>query len=165
MNNIKCEKINNFGDDIQIVPPSTYAEWMELIELLKQKEYDVKVCEAMKKGTITWQKDIAIRFLKNLFEAINSRINEAVNDFLKIISRNELHENEIIQAMIILRKGFVMLFDLINISAIPEKERAIYSKQLLSHYDKVQSSLENLAQSDTSGRLMSIIKEYAINKL
>jgi hypothetical protein len=48
----------------KIGPPKTYAEWVYVLDLLKNKTDDAAVLQAIKNGTVEWQTGVAERFAK-----------------------------------------------------------------------------------------------------
>jgi len=144
-------------------PPSTYAEWVELLDILRDKSNDTDVLLALKKGTISWQVGVAERFAAKLIDAINSRMNAAADKFGKDMSRSNGQEGAIVQAILALRKEMAFLYDAINLPVIPEKDRAKYCALVREQADKMQASLENSAHTDKSGKMSSIIRNNRVN--
>ncbi|GAE87867.1 hypothetical protein [Acetivibrio straminisolvens] len=144
-------------------PPTTYAEWAELLDKLKRKEDDPGVIEAMHRGTIVWQSGVAERFSQKLIDTINARMNAAVDKFQKDMQRTNGHEGAIIQALLFLRKEFGFLYQAINLPVIPEKDRSRYCSLVREQADKAQSSLEDSAKKDRTGKLASIVKKHKVN--
>ena len=66
-----------------IAPPATYADWIKLLDDLKEKTDDDAVLEAMQKGTLEWQSGVAERFSRKLVDAVNHRLNGATDRFQK----------------------------------------------------------------------------------
>lgn len=146
-----------------IAPPRTYADWVEILEKLKSKEDDEAVLQAMQMGTIEWQSGVAERFAKKLIDTINSRMNAATDKFQKEMTRTQGQERAIVQALLALRKEFRFLAQAINLPALPEKDRQHYYQLVISHANGVQSSLEDSAKKDRSGKLASIVRNNRIN--
>ncbi len=144
--------------------PHTYAEWVNIIDKLKAKTDDDEVLYAMKQGTIEWQTGVAERFLKKLADAINSRMNMASDKFQKAISRPNAEEREIVQALLSLRKEMAFLTGAVDLPALPENERSQYKQLVISQACKMQSSLEESAKKDRSGKLLTIVRNHKVNK-
>lgn len=146
-----------------ITPPETYAEWAAVLDILKNKTDDEAVLSAMQQGTIEWQSGVAERFAKKLLDVINYRMNSAVDKFQKEMGRAYGQEGAIVQALLTLRKEMCFLSKAINIPAIPEDERQQYCQLVISQADSMQSSLEDSARKDRSGKLASIVRNNRIN--
>ena len=142
--------------------PENYSEWVKILELLKNKSDDVEVLNVMKAGKIEWQSGVAERFLKRLTDSVNFRLNNATDKFQKEISRSG-SESNIVQSVINLRKELIFLSQAVDLSAIPEKQRAQLVSMILAQADKIQNSLEESAKKDRSGKLSSIIRNNKVN--
>ena len=146
-----------------ITPPKTYSEWVIILDMLKEKSGDDDVLSAMQKGTIEWQSGVAERFAKKLIDVINYRMNTASDKFQKEMSRSNGQERAIVQALLALRKELCFLSKAINLPAIPEKERQQYYELVISQANSMQSSLEDSAKKDRSGKLASIVRNNKVN--
>ena len=143
--------------------PRTYAQWVDILELLQDKTDDAAVLEAMQQGTIEWQSGVAERFTSKLVDVINKRMNAASDKFQREISRARGQEREIVGALLALRKEMKFLSQAINLPAIPEKDRNQYRNLVLEQADNMQRSLEDSAKNDRTGKLASIIKNNRVN--
>lgn len=146
-----------------ITPPHTYAEWVVVLDMLKDKTDDESVLLAMQQGTIEWQSGVAERFAKKLIDVVNYRMNTASDKFQKEMGRAYGQERAIVQALLALRKEMCFLSKAINISAIPEKDRQHYYQLVISQANSMQSSLEDSAKKDRSGKLASIVRNNRVN--
>ena len=72
-------------------------------------------------------------------------------------------QRAIVQALLALRKEMCFLSKVMDISAIPEKERQHYYQLVLDQADCMQRSLEESAQKDRSGKLASIVRNNKVN--
>ncbi len=94
---------------VAITPPRTYAEWVAVLDMLKNKIDDESVLFAMQQGTIEWQLGVAERFAKKLIDVINYRMNSASDKFQKEMGRAYGQERAIVQALLALRKEMCFL--------------------------------------------------------
>lgn len=146
-----------------IVPPRTYAEWVAVLDMLKAKTDDADVLEAMMKGTVEWQTGVAERFSKKLIDVINYRMDCATDKFQKEMTRSKGQESAIVQALLALRRELSFLSKAINLPALPEKDRKHYHDLVISHANSIQSSLEDSAKADRTGKLASIVRNHKVN--
>ncbi len=146
-----------------IAPPKTYYEWAAVLDRLKAGDDDDAVLAAMQKGTIQWQAGVAERFAKKLIDVINRRMNAASDRFRKEMTRSNGQERAIVQALLALRKELCFLAKAIDLPAIPEKDRHQYHRLVLEQADCMQSSLEDSAKKDRSGKLASIVRNNRVN--
>lgn len=148
---------------VTITPPRTYAEWVDVLDMLKSKTDDESVLLAMQQGTIEWQSGVAERFAKKLIDAINYRMNSASDKFQKEMGRTYGQERAIVQALLALRREMSFLSKAINLPAIPENDRQQYYQLVISQANSMQSSLEDSAKKDRSGKLASIVRNNKVN--
>lgn len=148
-----------------ISPPHTYSDWVEILDMLKNKSDDEEVLQAMQRGAVEWQSGVAERFAKKLIDTINHRMNAATDKFQKEMSRSQGQERAIVQALLALRKEFRFLAQAINLPALPEKDRQHYYQLVISQADSVQKSLEDSAKRDRTGKLASIVRSNKVNSL
>ena len=146
-----------------IVAPTTYAEWANILDLLKNRVDDESVLNAMQAGTIEWQSGVAERFSRKLIDTINGRLNESTDKFQKEMSRSHGQESAIVRALFALRKELMFLTHAINLQAIPEKERKQYCELVRAQANQIQSSLEDSAKKDRTGKLSSIVRNNRVN--
>ncbi len=146
-----------------IYPPKTYFDWVAILDLLKERSDDEAVLSAMLAGRIEWQTGVAERFTKKLIDVINYRMNAAIDRFQKEMSRSNGQERAIVQALLALRKELCFLSKAINLPAIPEKDRRQYYNLVISQANTVQSSLEDSAKMDRTGKLSSIVRRNRVN--
>jgi len=148
---------------VVLKPPATYAEWSELLGMLKNKTNDEVVLAAMKQGIIAWQAGVSERFAKKLTDTINARMNDATDKFQKDIARTRGQDGAIVQALLTLRKELVFLNDAMDLPAIPENDRVQYCALVQNQAGKIQESLENSAQKDRTGKMSNLVRNHKVN--
>lgn len=146
-----------------ITVPHTYSEWVEILEILRSGTEDEEVLAAMFAGTVEWQSGVAERFAKRLIDVVNFRMDAADDKFQRSIRNAQGQESAIIFALSALQKEMKFLSDAINLPALPEKDRHHYRQLVIQQADYMQKSLEDSAQQDRSGKLLSIVRNHKIN--
>ena len=53
-----------------IAPPTTYSQWVTILDMLKEKVDDQAVLDAMLNGSLEWQSGVAERFSKKLVDVL-----------------------------------------------------------------------------------------------
>ena len=144
-------------------PPAIYAEWSELLDMLKDKTDDEAVLAALKTGSISWQSGVSERFAKKLIDTINARMNVATDKFQKDMTRTRGQESAVVQALLSLRRELAFLNDAIDLPVIPEKDKAQYCAIVRDQADKMQRSLEDSARQDRSGKMSSLVRNHKVN--
>lgn len=146
-----------------VSPPHTYSEWVAVLDMLKAKTDDEAVLNAMLQGTLEWQSGVAERFARKLVDTINYRMNCASDKFQKEMNRAYGQERAIVQALLALRKEMSFLAKAINLPVIPEKDRNQYYQLVVEQANNMQSSLEDSARKDRTGKLSSIVRNNRVN--
>lgn len=146
-----------------IKPPKTYSEWVTALDILKAKTDDEEVLSAIQNGSIEWQSGVAERFTGKLSDVINHRMNAAIDKFGNEISRSGGQERCIVQALLSIRKELRFLSKAVNIRAIPETTRNQFCDIVLSQAKNVQTSLEDSAKLDRTGKLASIVRNNRVD--
>lgn len=143
--------------------PTTYAEWVQVLDIFKSKTNDEDVLAAMKQGTLEWQSGVAERFSKKLIDVVNARMNAASDKFQTDMTRAGGSEGGIVQALLALRKEMAFLTNAINLPVLPDKDRSHYISLVREQADNMQKSLEDSAQKDRSGKMSSIVRNHKVN--
>ena len=156
------EEITPMSPEV-IKPPRIYSEWVEVLDLLKAKTDDSAVLQALQQGTIEWQSGVAERFAKKLTDSINARMDAASDKFQRDLNYARGQENQIVQALLTLRKEMSFLSHAINLPAIPENDRTQYYQLVRKQADNMQSSLEDSAKKDRTGKMSSIVRNHKVN--
>lgn len=146
-----------------MVVPHTYAEWMEILDILQSRTADAEVLEVMQQGTLEWQSGVAERFTKSLTEVINYRMNAASDRFQREMNRAGGQESVIVRAILTLRREMSFLAEAVNLPVIPEKDRESHRNLVKAQADSMQKSLEDSAKRERSGKLASIVRNHRVN--
>ena len=148
-----------------IKAPHTYAEWVEVLTLLKNKSDDKEVLKAMKSGSLEWQSGVAERFSGKLIQAVNTRMDAAVKQFQTALSRAGGQGGDVERAILALRKEMAFLLQAVDLGVIPEDIRKEYIRMVREQADGMQKSLQESAKADKTGRLASIIRNHKVNSI
>ena len=140
--------------------PMIYSEWVDILNILKNRTNDEEVLEVMKKGTIEWQSGVAERLTKRLINIVNERMQYAIDKYQSV---KYYDERGFIQSLLNLRKELKFLNEVLNIAIIPEKDREQYRDLVVNQANIIQNSLEESAKNDHSGKLLSIVKNHRVN--
>lgn len=146
-----------------ISPPRIYADWVKMLDMLQAREDDFGVLSAIQQGSLEWQSGVAERFSKRMVEVVNARMNGASDRFQRELSRCQGMESAIVQALLNLRREMSFLTQVVNIPAFPETYRQQYAQLIRNQADKMQSSLEDSARQDRSGKMSSIVRNHKVN--
>ena len=145
--------------------PKSYAEWVNLLVVLKEKKADVEVLEAMQQGKLVWQSGVAERFVKKFIEVLNFRINSATDRFQMEMKRAGSSENLIVHALLNLRREMQFLAKLSNLNVFPEEQRNAIGTMIEEQIAIMQKSLEDSAKGERTGKLFSIVKRNRLDSI
>ena len=120
---------------------------------------DEAILPLMQEGEIVWQSGVAERFLRKLVDTVNFRLDKAIDNFQK---SHRSDENEIIQSLMQLRRELQFMLKVVDINAIPVKEKTELRNMIINQSNSIQESLEKSSESDRSGKLSSIIKNNKV---
>ena len=145
--------------------PIIYKQWVEMLDIIARGDSDKckEALDAMKNGTLQWQTGVADRFLKVLVDTINIRISK-LNDTVSKNLGYAKNENDVVSALLFARKEYQFLEDIVSIPAIPDKQKNELIEMIRNNGKTMQSSLEDSAKNDTSGKLLNIIKNNRVVK-
>ena len=139
--------------------PKIYADWIKVFDILKSGEDDEVILPLMQEGEIVWQSGVAERFLRKLVDTVNFRLNKAIDSFQK---SRQSDENEIVQSLMQLRRELQFMLKVVDINAVPVKEKMELRNMIINQSNSIQESLEKSSESDRSGKLSSIIKNNKV---
>ena len=139
--------------------PKIYADWIKVFDILKSGEDDEVILPLMQEGEIVWQSGVAERFLRKLVDTVNFRLNKAIDSFQK---SRQSDENEIVQSLMQLRRELQFMLKVVDINAVPVKEKTELRNMIINQSTSIQESLEKSSESDRSGKLSSIIKNNKV---
>ena len=146
-----------------IKPPATYSEWVVALDMLAAKTDDQAVLQALLQGTIEWQSGVAERFAKKLTDVINGRMNAATDKFQRDLNNARGQDGPVVQALLALRKEMSFLSQAINLPAIPAPDREQYYQLVRKQADSMQTSLEDSAKKDRTGKMASLVRNHRVN--
>ena len=90
-------------------------------------------------------------------------MNAASDRFQKEMSRAHGQERVLVGALLALRREMSFLSNAICLPVIPEKDRNQYKQLVIDQANTMQSSLEDSAKADRTGKLASIIRNNRVN--
>lgn len=143
--------------------PKSYSEWINCFELYKKEEFEDEVIKVIKEGRISWQSGVAERFTKSLFDIINYKIEVITNKLNKKIT-GSLSNVELERILVQTRNSLSRLMVFTTIDSIPSEVRDNIRKYITDSADTIQSSLVDSAKRDSSGFLLKLVNNNAVNK-
>ena len=152
------EKIMN-----EIITPKIYIEWVNILNLLKERKNNEEILEKMENGKLEWQDGVAQRFVDKLTQVINYRIKIATDKFSQDLSRGTRNERVTVQSLIALKKEFLFCSRICKIRILPDEIQKKLYELITDQAKNIQTSLENSAKNDRTGKLLSIVRNNKIS--
>ena len=146
----------------EIITPKIYIEWVNILNLLKERKNNEEILEKMENGKLEWQDGVAQRFVDKLTQVINYRIKIATDKFSQELSRGTRDERVIVQSLIALKKEFLFCSRICKIRILPDEIQKKLYELIADQAKNIQTSLENSAKNDRTGKLLSIVRNNKI---
>lgn len=105
----------------EIITPKIYIEWVNILNLLKERKNNEEILEKMENGKLEWQDGVAQRFVDKLTQVINYRIKIATDKFSQDLSRGTRNERVTVQSLIALKKEFLFCSRICKIRILPDE--------------------------------------------
>lgn len=147
----------------EIITPKIYIEWVNILNLLKERKNNEEILEKMENGKLEWQDGVAQRFVDKLTQVINYRIKIATDKFSQDLSRGTRDERVTVQSLIALKKEFLFCSRICKIRILPDEIQKKLYELIADQAKNIQTSLENSAKNDRTGKLLSIVRNNKIS--
>jgi hypothetical protein len=147
----------------EIITPKIYIEWVNILNLLKERKNNEEILEKMENGKLEWQDGVAQRFVDKLTQVINYRIKIATDKFSQDLSRGTRNERVTVQSLIALKKEFLFCSRICKIRILPDEIQKKLYELIADQAKNIQTSLENSAKNDRTGKLLSIVRNNKIS--
>ena len=147
----------------EIITPKIYIEWVNILNLLKERKNNEEILEKMENGKLEWQDGVAQRFVDKLTQVINYRIKIATDKFSQDLSRGTRNERVTVQSLIALKKEFLFCSRICKIRTLPDEIQKKLYELIADQAKNIQTSLENSAKNDRTGKLLSIVRNNKIS--
>lgn len=147
----------------EIITPKIYIEWVNILNLLKERKNNEEILEKMENGKLEWQDGVAQRFVDKLTQVINYRIKIATDKFSQELSRGTRDERVTVQSLIALKKEFLFCSRICKIRILPDEIQKKLYELIADQAKNIQTSLENSAKNDRTGKLLSIVRNNKIS--
>lgn len=145
--------------------PSTYAEWVRVLERFGRSEDDLQVARAFAAGTIEWTAGVAPRLTNRLSDATSARVKAVEERFNRDLKHARGDVGAIAKALLTLRKGLAQTASMLSAAqGLPSDVRDGLVKFVHNSADAAQKSLEDGMQGDRTGRLRQLVRTTPVNK-
>lgn len=145
--------------------PTTYAEWVVLLNQIKEGTCDSELLTRARNGSYNNQTAAMGRWIKRFVDVVDTRVKTAHQQFSLSYSKANRNEAAMVSSLLTLRREYQFLIDVCGIPSMPEKEKQDFFKQIVDIANKTQESLERSASIDLYGKYKSIVQQNGVNKL
>ena len=146
--------------------PTTYVEWIENFEFMKNSPRNDLYIDILEKGSIQFDNQLLMRFLNKLTEMIIYRLTVMINKFINYLKNGVKDYNSFSLEIVNIKKEFKYVLKIANISVIPDENKKILKEQIIEQANTFQDTIEKQTINlDRTGALNSLIKNNPVNKL
>ena len=143
--------------------PSSYAQWSECLDELRGGNNDEACLARLNSGALSWSGGVAPKFV----ERINDEINRRLDICSKRLTRDlqlGAQETTIVRAIVQARHQLDFVHRLCHLSALPETTRQQLAGEVAKFAQRAQSSLQDSAKADRSGRLEGLFRNNPLTR-
>lgn len=145
--------------------PTTYGEWMKLFDTIEKSAQFEEYIQVIRTGKISFTSGVSERFIQSVTTMIRNRISKAQDVYKSQMKNNRSGEMGVSRALQSLAREYRFLYQLANALPIPANYRDQVAQLVKDQADFTQTSLLDTAKSDRTGKLASIVRSAAVNKL
>ncbi|MET0264329.1 MAG: hypothetical protein ABW202_01840 [Duganella sp.] len=146
---------------VAIPAPRSYIEWSNCLDLLEQGLDDSAALQAMENGTLEWTSGLAEMFSERVSATLNMKLKRCADQLSRQLSAGA-DEVTLVRALVNTRSTLADLKRLGELGPLPEILRTHLLGELKKYAVRTQSSLEDSAKTDRSGRLSSLVRNNSI---
>ena len=145
--------------------PTTYYEWIQAINYIKDKPQNDLYIETLRKGTLDTSDELIYKLGLELGNVIKYRMEKTIASFTEYL-RTGVDYNGLSLQIIKVRKEFNYSKKLVYLSIFPKDLSNKLADVIQRNADQLQNTLvEKTKDADRSGILNSLIKQNPINRL
>ncbi len=141
--------------------PTTYADWSDWLDVFAKGGRDAEVLSALGSGRMSWSPGVAEMFGKRLSETLSERLTSCGESLSRNMSRSS-EETSLLRAIFDTRRALLLLHRFSSLAPLPELLSKHLCAQVASFAQRTQSSLEDSAKKDRSGRLSSLFRNNTL---
>ena len=143
-------------------PPETYLDWSNCLDRLMDNSLKESDFQYLDRGKLEWSKGSAERFAARFNEAYDHVLKQCADRLQKNLSLSANREHEIVNALTSTRRTLTFLFRISLLKPIPQDLSKHLQSIIETYAKRSQSSLEQSANSDRSGRLASLLRNNSL---
>ena len=142
-----------------------YHEWADMIQKLSDEPFNENHISAIKESNFEMTPLLADKFLKQYSVMLNTLFAHGAEAFHGEYGKTNGREEAILMALMTQKKRMKTLAELCALSFFEEELQENLKQIITQAANQMQSSLEDSAKTDRSGRLTYLVKNNAVNRL
>ena len=144
-----------------MTPPTTYAQWSECLDLFEAGLDDATCAEAMRAGKLEWTNGVATNFTRRIDDTLRVRLSRCGDRLSRNLSSSR-EEATLLRALLDCRRALGVLRQVAQSEAFPAELRTHLASQVHDFAQRTQSSIEDSARGDATGRLASLLRHNSL---
>lgn len=145
--------------------PTSYFEWVQFLEYIKDKPRNDLYIETLNKGTMDADNTLLLRLSNEIESVINYRMQKELNSFTQYLKTN-IDYNGLSLELIKLKKELIFDKKMVNIKIFNDSIKEKLTSNVQKQADTIQNVLlERTKNIDKSGMMNSLVKNNPVNKL
>lgn len=144
-----------------ISAPKIYAEWSVCLEIFEAGGRDEEVIQAMSKGQLAWINGVGNLFSERINGVFNTRLQRCAERMDRDFKAAR-DETPIVRALLDTRRTLALLHRVAKLPSFPTLLQDHLVTEVRDYAKRTQSSLEDSAKQDRSGRLASLIRNNTL---
>lgn len=135
----------------------TYAQWSACLDQLAAGHQDEQCLLEMRQGSLSVTGGVMPLFSKRLADEFNARLSRCSEQLTRDL-RQSAEEGQVVLAILNARKNLAFLHRLAHVPSFPDTLRTHLADEVRKFAQRAQSSLEDSAKTDRSGRLRIVLR-------
>jgi hypothetical protein len=146
-------------------PPTAYAEWIILLDRLRDENCDEEVLTAMESGKLEWTSGVADRFVSRLVDTVDFRLKRAAELLTRDLGRSQSESAHLTNAVLSARRRITFVMRLATLPLLPQYVREQIVGIVMGYAESAQKAMEDSAKHDRTGKVLSLIRNNAISNI
>lgn len=142
---------------------SSYAQWSNCLEALSKGDDDEACLKRLSAGSLSWTGGVAPMFVERVSQEVQRRLGICSTRLTRDLQSGG-QETVIVRAIVQARQQLDFVHRLCHLPALPETTRQQLAAEVARFAQRAQSSLQDSAKVDRSGRLEVLFKNNPLTR-
>lgn len=149
--------------DFDEAPLSSYAQWSSCLDALSKSDNDESCLKRLRAGSLNWTGGVAPMFVERVSHEVQRRLGICSTRLTRDLQMGA-QEVVIVRAIVQARQQLDFVHRLCHLPALPETTRQQLAAEVATFAQRAQSSLQDSAKADRSGRLEVLFKNNPLTR-